>query len=58
MREAGDVVERYRDQDIGIADASIVILAGRFKTERILTLDHRHFRVIRTVTGDSFSLLP
>ncbi|HWF26056.1 MAG TPA: PIN domain-containing protein [Solirubrobacteraceae bacterium] len=58
VREAGDVVERYRDQDIGIADASIVVLAGRFKTDRILTLDHRHFRVIRTVTGDSFSLLP
>jgi hypothetical protein len=58
VREAGDVVERYRDQDIGIADASIVVLAGRVKTDRILTLDHRHFRVIRTVTGHSFSLLP
>ena len=58
LREAADVVERYRDQNIGIADASIVVLAGRFKTDRILTLDHRHFRVIRTVTGGPFSLLP
>jgi predicted nucleic acid-binding protein len=58
VREAGDVVDRYRDQDVGIADASIVVLAGRFKTDRILTLDHRHFRVLRTVTGNSFALLP
>jgi hypothetical protein len=58
VREAGDVLARYRDQNIGIADASIVVLAGRFKTDRILTLDHRHFRVIRTVTGNSFALLP
>jgi predicted nucleic acid-binding protein len=58
IREASDVVERYRDQDIGIADASIVVLAGRFKTDRILTLDHRHFRVLRTLTGNSFALLP
>jgi uncharacterized protein len=58
VRRAGDVVERYRDQNIGIADASMVILAGRFKTDRILTLDHRHFRVLRTVTGKSFALVP
>lgn len=58
VRAAGDFVERYRDQDIGIADASIVVLAGRFKTDRILTLDHRHFRVLRTVSGNSFALLP
>jgi len=58
VREAGDCVERYRDQDIGIADASIMVLAGRLKTDRILTLDHRHFRVLRTVTGNSFALLP
>jgi predicted nucleic acid-binding protein len=58
IREASDVVDRYRDQDIGIADASIVVLAGRFKTDRILTLDYRHFRVLRTVTGNSFALLP
>jgi predicted nucleic acid-binding protein len=53
-----EVVERYRDLDIGLTDASIVVLAGRYGTERILTLDERHFRVLRTPGGRPFTLLP
>ncbi len=41
-----------------MADASIVVLAERFKSNRVLTLDHRHFRVLRTVGGRPFQLLP
>jgi uncharacterized protein len=35
-----------------------VILAQRYRTDRLLTLDHRHFRVLRTRTGQPFTLLP
>jgi hypothetical protein len=52
------VIERYRDLGIGLTDASLVVLAGRFGTERILTLDERHFRVLRTPSGRPFTLLP
>jgi predicted nucleic acid-binding protein len=52
------VVERYRDQDIGIADASLVVLAERWRTRDLLTLDHRHFGVVRPLTGGRFRLLP
>ena len=45
---AAGVVESYRDLGIGLADASIVVLAGRFDTDRVLTLDERHFRALRT----------
>jgi predicted nucleic acid-binding protein len=41
-----------------LADASIVVLAMRFRTNRLLTLDRRHFRVIRSLDGKPFVLLP
>lgn len=58
MAKAADVVERYRDQDIGIADASIVVLAARYDTRQLLTLDRRHFSVLRPAQGGRFALLP
>jgi uncharacterized protein len=58
LRHACAVVERYQDQEIGVADASLVVLADRYRTDRLLTLDHRHFHVVRTTAGKSFKLLP
>ncbi len=58
LREACAIVERYRDQAIGLADASLVILAHRYRTDRLLTLDHRHFGVVRNMSGKPFTLLP
>lgn len=58
LRKACALIERYQDQDIGVADASLVVLARRYKTERLLTLDHRHFRVVRAHSGRPFTLLP
>jgi predicted nucleic acid-binding protein len=58
VAEALAVVEQYRDLRVGLADASLVVLAGRFGTERILTLDERHFRALRTPNGRPFTILP
>lgn len=58
LDRARGVVEQYRDQDIGIADASIVVLADRRRTKRILTLDRRHFSVLKALDGAPFTLLP
>lgn len=55
---AAEVVERYGDQRVGVTDASLVVLADRYRTDRILTLDHRHFTVVRTLGGRPFTLLP
>jgi predicted nucleic acid-binding protein len=55
---ARGVVERYRDQDVGLTDASIVVLADRHRTRSLLTLDHRHFGVLRPLDGGRFRLLP
>ena len=55
---ASTLIARYRDQSIGIADASIVVLADRYHTRELLTLDHRHFEVVRPLSGGRFKLLP
>ena len=55
---AGAVIQRYSDQRLGVADASNVVLAGRYATRSIVTLDHRHFDVVRPVSGGRFRILP
>ncbi len=59
LDQAITVVEQYTDLNIGITDASIVVLAARYHTTRILTLDHKHFQAIMPLaSGDHFTLLP
>jgi uncharacterized protein len=53
-----DLVLRYRDLELGLADASLVVLAARFGTTRVLTFDERHFRAIEPLQGGHFTLLP
>ena len=50
--------ERYRDLRPGLADLSIVVLAHRFRTHRIITSDQRHFRAMTAIDGNPFTLLP
>jgi predicted nucleic acid-binding protein len=49
---------RYADLHVSLADASIVVLANRHDTLDVLTLDERHFRVLRGQGGSPFRLLP
>jgi uncharacterized protein len=52
------VVRRYPDQGIGVADATIVVLADRWRTRSVLTLDRRHFEVLRPLSGGRFTVVP
>lgn len=56
--EARDVAYRYRDLGLGLADASLVVLARRFHTTRILTFDERAFRTVKPLQGGAFVVLP
>jgi hypothetical protein len=58
VREAREVVVKYRDLGVGLADASIVVLAGRYGCRDILTLDLRHFRALHPPGRRSFRILP
>ena len=58
LRRTRGVIASYRDQEIGVADASIVVLAERYRTRAIASLDHRHFDVLRPLDGAYFEVLP
>lgn len=55
---AAAIMRRYADMALGLADASIVVIAARHGTARILTLDERHFRAVRPLQGGAFTVLP
>jgi hypothetical protein len=53
------VAEHYADNALGLADASLVVLAERLETTDIATLDERHFRVVKPLVGsERFRVLP
>jgi hypothetical protein len=51
-------LERQYGGQLGLADLSVVVLAARFDTLRILTFDERHFRAVAPLQGGKFTLLP
>lgn len=56
---ANGVIDRYRDLAIGIADASLVVIAARYQTTRVLSFDQRHFRAVAPLWGAAaFTLVP
>jgi hypothetical protein len=52
------VCERYADLDLGLADASVVVIAARHRSRDLLCTDHRHFRAVLALDGKPFRLLP
>ncbi len=57
-RTVAELDTRYADLGLGLADCSIMALAERFGTRRLLSFDERHFRAITPLQGGSFQLLP
>ena len=53
-----DLAARYVDLDLGLADCSLIVLAQRHQTTRILSFDERHFRTVVPLDGGTFALLP
>lgn len=58
VKSAAAVMRRYADLEVGLADASIVVLAEQHQTLDVLTFDSRHFRAMRGPGGRPFRLLP
>jgi predicted nucleic acid-binding protein len=52
------LVDEYADLPLGGTDASVVALAERLDAGVVITLDRRHFTVIRPRHRDAFELLP
>ena len=58
VAQARKVIAQYPDLGIGLADASIVVLAEALGTADVLTLDERHFRSLRLPEDKAFRILP
>ncbi len=54
----GELVEEYADLGLGGTDASVVALAERLDARTVITLDRRHFTVVRPRHCDALELLP
>jgi uncharacterized protein len=52
------VCQRYRDLELGLADASVVVLCRKWNTRAVATFDERHFRALVPLQGGGFDLLP
>lgn len=58
VKGAAATVRQYADLNIGLAEASIVVLAHKHGLTDIVTFDVRHFRAMRGPGGRPFRLLP
>ncbi len=58
LDRATDLIEQYEKLNLGLADVANVVIASRWRTTRILTLDERDFRIIRPLWGEAFTVLP
>ena len=58
LGHARRIMDRYADLRIGLADASVVVLANRHRTLDLLCTDKRHFRALKASGGKPFRLLP
>ena len=58
LHRCRELQAQYEDLDLGVVDASIVALAERLGTDRVATLDRRHFSVVRPHHVEALTLLP
>jgi predicted nucleic acid-binding protein len=53
-----DLVARYHDLPLGTVHASVVAIAERLRIEVVITLDTRHFRIVRPAHVRALTLIP
>ncbi|PHV64318.1 type II toxin-antitoxin system VapC family toxin [Cyanobacterium aponinum] len=58
LKRAYIIMEKYQDIYLEIVDTSIVALAEKYEIRKILTLDRRHFSLIKPNKMEYIELLP
>lgn len=58
LERLAELIEQYADLPLGAADASVIALAERMNITTVMTLDRRHFSIVRPRHVDAFELLP
>lgn len=57
-RRARELCDRYAGADVGFVDAAVLAVVERLNEPKLVSLDHRHFRVLRPRHVDVLRLLP
>jgi uncharacterized protein len=57
-RRAAQLVRQYRDAPLDLVDSLLVAIAERLQITTILTLDQRHFYLVRPRHHAAFTVLP
>ncbi len=52
------LMNKYRDLPMDLADGTLVVLAESNKIKKVFTLDHKDFQIYKPARIKSFSLLP
>lgn len=58
LARMAELVRQYADFPLGAVDASVVAVAERLDLHEVVTLDRRHFSVVRPRHIPAFTLLP
>ena len=58
IEAAARLQARFQDQPIGFVDASVFVTCEQLGEDRLATLDHRHFSILRTKDGKALRLVP
>jgi predicted nucleic acid-binding protein len=58
LEHCRQLIARYRNLDLGLADAAVVATAERLGTDQILTVDERDFRAVVSREKRPFTLFP
>jgi hypothetical protein len=58
LERMAELVSTYADLPLGAVDASVVAVAERLGATTLLTIDRRHFSVVRPRHANAFTLLP
>jgi uncharacterized protein len=58
LERCRELQEQYRDQALGVVDASVLALLERLREDKLGTLDHRHFAALRPAHVQALRLLP
>ena len=53
-----EICEQYADARIGFVDAAVLSVVERLGEQKLATLDHRHFGLLRPRHTDALELVP
>lgn len=58
LLRTAEILDEYKDSKVDFVDGTVMAVAERYGSKKILTLDQRDFRLFRPRHCDSFEILP